>query len=81
MSEAPQPQQPGKDILQSRTFWGSLFLLVAMVLSQLDIQIDPEGWTNDVLAFIGSVMAIYGRIMANSKIVSYFGIKSGGQNE
>jgi len=59
---------------QSKTIWGSIVTLVAVVASLAGYQIDTETQnqlvTNitNIVAAVGSLIAVYGRVTASAKI-------------
>lgn len=64
-----------KDLLQSKTFWGSLLAGLAAILKMFDISIDAEAYANDIATVAGVLVAMYGRISADRKIDSVGGKK------
>lgn len=62
--------EDGKSVFLSKTFYGVLITVVAMVLKLAGIELgDQEGMLNDIMALIGAGLAMYGRIKAVKKIV------------
>lgn len=58
-----------KGILQSKTVWGSAIAVLATLAQIAGYDIgDTGGLAEQVVAVIGGVIAIYGRITAVSKI-------------
>jgi len=72
------PEKETKPWYASKTIWGAIITVVSLLLSLLGVQIDEQ--TRQVLidqgtamatavgAFLGSVMAIYGRVKAQKRI-------------
>ncbi len=65
-----------KSFLQSKTIWGALIGLVALLLELLGYKISPvdQGLiaekANEIIALGGTLLAIYGRIVATKQIGS-----------
>ncbi|HBE45738.1 MAG TPA: hypothetical protein DDW17_09955 [Deltaproteobacteria bacterium] len=59
-----------KGLLTSKTIWGAIIAIAATALkiAGYDIGGDTEGFVNDIIALLGSAIAIYGRIKAVKKI-------------
>ena len=53
-----------KSFLLSKTFWGLVVSVAAMVCKQYGIEIDQAGIANDALGFVGAAFALYGRFVA-----------------
>jgi hypothetical protein len=59
-----------KALWASKTVWGSVAVLIVAITQVLGYDIgDASGWTDGIIAIIGSGLAIYGRIKAVKKIV------------
>jgi len=59
----------GKGILQSKTVWGSALAVLATLAQIAGYDIgDTNGLAEQVVAVIGGLLAIYGRITAVAKI-------------
>lgn len=58
-----------KSIFLSTTFYGVLISVVAIVLNMFGIQLgDQAGWANDLLALVGAVVALVGRVKAVKRV-------------
>jgi len=58
-----------KGILQSKTVWGAAIAVLATLTQLLGYDLgDTNGLAEQVVAVIGGVLAIYGRVTAVSKI-------------
>lgn len=58
-----------KGLLQSKAVWGALLSIAAVAASLLGYQLgDADGFANDIVALVGGVIAVYGRIVAVKKI-------------
>lgn len=69
---------PTKDLLQSKTAWGTIIGFAALIAHQLGFDIgDQTGIVNDIVGLIGAALAIYGRVTAVHKITSVAGVKTG----
>jgi hypothetical protein len=65
MSEV-QPQTP-KSVLESKTFWGMVVILVSPVFAKYGLPI--EGIAGDTLAqFVGAALTMYGRFTASTPV-------------
>jgi uncharacterized protein YcfJ len=58
-----------KSIFLSKTFYGALMVVGAVVAGMLGYTIgDAEGFGNDLLTLVGAGVAVYGRVKAVKKI-------------
>jgi len=58
-----------KALWASKTVWGSVAVLIVAISQVLGYDIgDASGWTEGIVAVLGSAFAIYGRIKAVKKI-------------
>ncbi len=61
-----------KSFLLSKTLWGVVISMVAMIAPQLGLspfsEGDVAGLTENIVAFLGAALAIYGRITAKKRI-------------
>lgn len=65
----------GKDLLQSKAFWGLVVALGAVSLKSRGIDIgDQEGWTMDLITLAAAVLSVVGRIKASRPIHSIAGV-------
>lgn len=65
----------GKDLLQSKAFWGLIVALGAMILKGHGIDIgDQEGWTMDLITFAAAALSVVGRVKASRPIHSIAGV-------
>lgn len=66
-----------KDLLQSKTFWGVLLTAVAQILSFFGVGgFATDGVATEIATFFGVVIALYGRVAANTPIGSVAGVKT-----
>lgn len=54
----------GKDLLQSKAFWGLVVTIVSMILRARGVEIDAQGWTMDLVTAAGVGLSIAGRVKA-----------------
>ena len=57
-----------KGILQSKTIWGILVSVLALILKKYGIGIDEAGTLTDLMALAGSIFAVYGRVTAKTTL-------------
>lgn len=58
-----------KGILQSKTVWGVIVMVLATLTPRLGLDIgDQTGLVTDITALIGAILAIYGRVKAVKKV-------------
>lgn len=58
-----------KGILSSKTIWGAVLAIAASLASMGGFNLgDPSGIATDVVALVGALVAVYGRIKAVKKI-------------
>jgi hypothetical protein len=70
---------PSKDLLLSKTTWGTIVAMIAMVATALGYDIGDQGaLVNAIIGVIGGGFAIYGRVVAVHKISSVAGVSIGG---
>ena len=64
-----------KDLLLSKTTWGTIIAMVAMVATALGYDIGDQGMlVNTIVGVLGGAFALYGRVKAVTKITSVAGI-------
>lgn len=80
MAATPSPflimeSQGTKQPWHSRTLWGAVAMLVAMVLRWFSVEADPDALTDDLLkiaeainVIVGVVLIVVGRIKATKQI-------------
>jgi|GEM_PF-6789581 len=56
------------ELLKSRTVWGVVAMIAALVAKKFGFEIDADGLTTDLLATAGAGLAIYGRVKAGGPI-------------
>ena len=57
-----------KSLLKSKTIWGIVVSMLALVAKKSGLTIDEGGLVNDIVIFIGYGFAFYGRLKAEKKI-------------
>jgi hypothetical protein len=58
-----------KGVLASKTVWGTVIQIAAMAAMFFKVDLgDQGGWVEAIMALVGAVTAIYGRIVAVKKI-------------
>lgn len=59
----------GKGLWESKTIWGVVIQVTALITYQLGYDIGDQGmWVNAIVGAIGSIIAVIGRIKAVKKI-------------
>lgn len=72
----PKPKEEVKDmegvkgILQSKTIWGVVVMIVAQILKRNGVEVDEAGLLNDLVSLVGTVLAVYGRVTAKTAITA-----------
>lgn len=66
MADATTPDV--KSILESKTFWGIAIGFLAPFAAKHGWILDPSGWTTDITAMVGAVLALYGRFTASKAV-------------
>jgi len=56
------------ELLKSRTVWGVVAMIAALVAKRFGFEIDADGMTTDLLAAAGAALAVYGRVKAGGPI-------------
>lgn len=56
------------ELLKSRTVWGVVAMIAALVAKNFGFELDADGLTTDLLAAAGAGLAIYGRVKAGGPI-------------
>jgi hypothetical protein len=56
------------ELLSSKTIWGIVAMIAALVAKNFGFELDAEGLTTDLLAAAGAGLAIYGRVKAGGPI-------------
>ena len=56
------------ELLKSRTVWGVVAMVAALVAKKFGFEIDADGMTTDLLAAAGAALAVYGRVKAGGPI-------------
>lgn len=65
-----------KDLLTSKTTWGTLIAMVALIATGLGYDIgDQDELVNMIVGVLGGVLALYGRVQAVTPITSVAGIQ------
>lgn len=59
-----------KTLLQSKTIWGIVIAVIAMLTKSSGYTIDEAGTVNTIIEIIGLVLGLYGRITATKQIKS-----------
>jgi formate hydrogenlyase subunit 3/multisubunit Na+/H+ antiporter MnhD subunit len=58
-----------KGLLASKTVWGTIVQIAALAAMFFQVDLgDQGGWVEVIVALVGAVTAIYGRIVAVKKI-------------
>lgn len=57
-----------KSLVLSKTFWGLVIAVAAPILAKHGWTIDAEGWSNDIMTFLGAGLALYGRFKADRPV-------------
>ena len=72
----------GKDLLQSKTTWGTIVAMISLIATSAGYDIGNQDMlVNEIVGIIGGGFALYGRIMAVHPIKSVGGVKvDGGQS-
>ena len=65
-----QEMEGVKGILQSKTIWGVVVMLLAQVLKRNGVEVDEAGLLNDMVSLVGTVLAVYGRVTAKTTITA-----------
>jgi len=79
MEKKMEKKMETKKWYQSKSLWGSIIVVVAMILRLFDkeslaenIEAESTGiveWVSSIVSLIGAAMAFYGRLTADKKIV------------
>lgn len=56
------------ELLSSKTIWGVVAMIAALVAKNFGFELDADGLTTDLLAAAGAGLAIYGRVKAGGPI-------------
>lgn len=56
------------ELLKSRTVWGVVAMIAALVAKNFGYELDADGLTTDLLAAAGAGLAIYGRVVASGPL-------------
>lgn len=56
------------ELLKSRTVWGVVAMIAALVAKNFGFELDADGLTTDLLAVAGAGLAVYGRVKAGGPI-------------
>lgn len=60
-----------KSLLGSKTVWGTIVQVAAMAAMFFQVDLgDQGGWVEVIMALVGAITALYGRIVAVKKIGS-----------
>jgi len=59
-----------KDLLTSKTVWGVVAMIGAMVAKKYGYELDAEGLTTELISMAGGALAIYGRVVASGPIAA-----------
>lgn len=57
-----------KSLFTSKTFWGAIISIAAVGLKFFGIELSDGGFAEDIVALIGALLAVYGRVKAVKKI-------------
>lgn len=58
-----------KSFLLSKTVWGTILTVAALVAPKLGLDLGEQGaWADEIVGFFGAALALYGRITAVKKI-------------
>jgi len=61
--------EAAKTVLTSKSIWGSIISILAMLAPQLGINLEEsQSWIDDAVMLFGAGFAIYGRIVAKGTI-------------
>lgn len=71
MTEAEVMQ--GKELLTSKTFWGAVLTVLAMVLAIFGVHFDVSAVASGIVAVIGFALNIVGNVTRKGPITSIFG--------
>ena len=59
-----------KTLLQSKTIWGIVIAILAMLAKNAGYTIDEAGTVNTIVEIIGLILGLYGRITATKQLKS-----------
>ena len=61
-----------KFVLKSKTIWGVIIAAVPTILAQFGVDVGSteliNGWANEIIEAFGSLLAIYGRFVADTAV-------------
>ena len=57
-----------KSIFASKTFWGAVLAVASPIAAKYGLSLDADGWSNDIVTFIGAAMIIWGRWTATQPV-------------
>ncbi len=69
----------GKDLLESKTFWGAVVVALGLVLSQFGIHISVGPVASAIVTLIGIAYTVVGRVTSTVPVNSILGIKLKGK--
>ena len=69
MADQPAVPQDTKSILESKTFWGMMMILISPMLAKNGIHIgDATLAADDLSKLVGAALTLYGRFSATSSV-------------